>query len=72
MGPGREKCQESIVIDNRVALVEQLGLNRSQFKQDLNSDKTEAQLLKEFELRDELYVHSFPSLVLDVNNDLIF
>ena len=54
--------------DTLIELARQLDMDSLQFGQDLNSTNTQAQLIKEFELRDALYVHSFPSLVLDAHN----
>ena len=48
-----------------INLAKKLDINSSQFKHDLNSDLTIKKLSEEFILRDALYVHSFPSLVLN-------
>ena len=55
---------DSILIE----LSRQLDLDSIQFEHDLNSAATQDLLSQEFELRDSLYVHSFPSLVLDIHN----
>jgi len=51
--------------DTLIELAKQLNMDSLQFKYDLNSNATAEKLLKEFELRDALYVHSFPAIVLD-------
>jgi len=51
-----------------IELARQLDMDSLQFEHDLNSATTKDRLIKEFELRDELYVHSFPSLVLNTHN----
>jgi putative protein-disulfide isomerase len=45
-------------------LATELGLNRPLFVEDFYSEKTEAELRRQFLLRDGLNVRSFPSLVL--------
>lgn len=46
-------------------LAAELGLDRVQFVQDLGSTQTEDELRRQLLLRAELYVRSFPSLVLE-------
>jgi putative protein-disulfide isomerase len=45
-------------------LAGELGLNRSKFMEHLVSEETEASLRTQLDLRDQLMVRSFPSLVL--------
>jgi putative protein-disulfide isomerase len=51
--------------DTLIELSRQLDMDSLQFKSDLNSELTKEKLSNEFNLRDSLYVHSFPGLVLD-------
>ena len=46
-------------------LAAELGLDRALFIEDLNSEETEKELRRQLLLRAELYVRSFPSLVLE-------
>ena len=46
----------------------ELQMNREVFIQDLNSERTENELRRQFELRDRLRVNRFPSLVLCRNS----
>lgn len=46
-------------------LADELGLDREQFESDLGSAETETEFRRQLLLRAELYVRSFPSLVLE-------
>ena len=48
-----------------ITLAKQLNINLAAFEFDLNSNTTTDKLKQEFELRDRLYVNSFPGLVLE-------
>ena len=61
----RNPSNDNTLID----LAVEIGLNKTQFEQDLNSEITQKQLINEFELRDALHVHSFPGLILNTNNE---
>ena len=54
--------------DTLIELARELNLNTLQFEEDLNSNTTQQKLNDEFELRNALYVHSFPSLVFEIND----
>lgn len=53
-----------------LTLAGQLELNQEQFSQDINSAETQFELEENFLLRRKIRVNSFPSLVLEVNNEL--
>ena len=55
--------------DTLVALADSLGLNTDLFSADLHSDQTQAQLLEEIALGQDLGVHGFPSLVLNTGDE---
>jgi putative protein-disulfide isomerase len=52
------------------SLAVDMGLDRSQFLQDIASSEVEAKLQEGFNTRRRLGVYSFPSLVLESNDDV--
>ena len=62
----RNPSDESILIE----LASELKLSVEDFKNDLTSDTTQKQLGKEINLARELYVESYPSLVLATGNSV--
>ena len=53
-----------------IALAEELDLLVSDFEKDLSSQETQDKLTKEINMARELYVNSFPSLVLEVDSEV--
>ncbi|GAA4354276.1 DsbA family protein [Kangiella marina] len=58
-------------IDTLIQLAEKLVLNTKQFKEDLCSDETESELMKQIALYKQLSSRGFPSLALLIN-DLLY
>ena len=54
-----------------ITLAEELGLDKQQFANDLVSAETHKKLLAEFELRRQLKVSGFPSIILQKNDTRI-
>lgn len=50
-----------------IELASELGLDVNKFSEDLNSENVSAQLSKEIDFTHNMFVESFPSLVLEVN-----
>lgn len=55
--------------DTLIALADELGIDREQFRTDLKSPQTENLLQKDFRLQRELGCRAFPSLVLENNGE---
>lgn len=53
-----------------IELAVELNLSVEKFKKDLNSNAIKENFLKEVDLTQEIFVESFPSLVLKVNNEI--
>ena len=54
--------------DTLTELAAELGLDQSRFASDFGAAKTETEFRRQLQLRAELYVRSFPSLVLEHNS----
>ena len=62
----RNPSDESTLVD----LATELNLDVEKFKQDLTSDKTQQKLNEEIHLARDLFAESFPSLVLQIADEL--
>jgi len=56
--------------DTLIELANELGLSTLDFKKDLNSQKIQDELIQEINLSRELFVESFPNLILKTANNI--
>jgi putative protein-disulfide isomerase len=53
-----------------VSLAEELGLDKDKFTEDMNSETVEREFMQEVNLAQEMFVESYPSFVLKIDEEL--